>query len=242
MINVTKDYKGNSRALNDFSLSITLGETVGLAGPNGAGKTTTLRLLATLLKPTSGQISICGLNPLKSPEEVRRRVGYLPEQIGFYKRFSGIKNLEFYLQFYGLDVHSSNVRELAERFQLIDMLSRPVGKYSYGMIKKLGLIRIFSCSPDVLLLDEPMNGLDVEAQITLKELLQEFKTQGKCILLSTHLLHDIGDICNRVVIINSGKKLADRSINDIKSEYEQRYENFDLTNFYLKIIKGNEKS
>jgi ABC-2 type transport system ATP-binding protein len=204
-----KTYGGQAWALRGLDLVVERGDLFGLIGPNGAGKTTLIKILATLLRPTEGLATIADLNVVSSPLAVRRRIGYLPDSFGVYEEMRVREYLEFFAASYGLRNPQRNqivdgVLQLTDlggkRDDLISALSR-------GMQQRLGLARVLVHDPDVLLLDEPASGLDPRARIEIRALLKELRRMGKTILISSHILADLADLCNKIGLIEKGRLL-----------------------------------
>lgn len=215
---ISKSY-GEVEAIKGVSFALRSGEVVGLIGPNGAGKTTLIRLISTLLRPGSGSISVCGLDIMKEPKGVRRVIGVFPEVSGVYEKLTVRRNLEFYASFYQIDDLDKRIREYLEMFDLADRKDMHVGKLSKGMKEKIVFIRTVIHDPKVILLDEPLAGLDPDSRITLKDLLRRFRDRGKAILLSSHTLSEVENICDRVILIDAGKILVDERIAALKARF-----------------------
>lgn len=214
---VTKRYPTHT-AVDDLTLSIRKGEIFGLLGPNGAGKSTTILMMLGLTEPTSGTVKVCGFDSTRNPIEVKRRTGYLPEDIGFYEDFSGLDNLVYTAKLNGLSDAEARTRasELLARVGLSDAGSKKAGKYSRGMRQRLGLADVLIKGPEVIILDEPTLGIDpkgVEELLTL--ITQLSREEGLTVLLSSHHLHQVQEICDRVGLFVSGKLLAEGNIQNL---------------------------
>jgi ABC-2 type transport system ATP-binding protein len=207
--NLSRDYHGRP-AVRGISLSIPAGEVLGLLGPNGAGKSTTMKMLATLLRPSGGTARIAGHDLLNEPNQVRRIIGYVPEGGDLYEVLSGEEFLDLVRDLHAVapDAAQSRRQPLVEAFALGSDLGRPMGEYSKGMKQKVLLIAALQHDPQVLLLDEPLDGLDVPAQEALKELLMERAAQGAAIVYSSHILEVVEKVCSRVAIIHQGQVVA----------------------------------
>ncbi len=204
--NLTKMY-GSFPAVRDVSFRIEKGDIFGFIGPNGAGKTTTIRTLATLLTPTSGDAYVGGFSAVRQPREVRKLIGYMPDSFGVYEEMRVGEYLEFFAALYG---HRAAKRQklVADILALVDMTSKRedvIGGLSRGTQQRLGLARVLVHDPQVLLLDEPASGLDPRARVEIRELIREMGRMGKTILISSHILPELGDLCNRVGIIERGQ-------------------------------------
>lgn len=201
---------GDFEAVRGLSLSIPPGEVFGLLGPNGAGKSTTLKMLATLLKPTGGRGRIAGFDLVASANDVRRHLGYVPEGADLYDVLSGSEFLELVASLHGLAPDEAVRRRdgLADRLDLAAELDKPIGEYSKGMKQKLLLIAALQHDPSVLLLDEPLDGLDVAAQEELKAILRERAAAGGAVVYSSHILEVVEKVCDRVGILHRGDLAA----------------------------------
>jgi ABC-2 type transport system ATP-binding protein len=208
---------GKTVAVQDLTFQIPKGEVFGFIGPNGAGKTSTIKVLATLLRPAGGTARIEGWDVLQKPREVRRRIGYMPDFFGVYEDLTVEEYLHFFAAAYRLDrpTRGSVVRDVLALTDLTDKRVAPVDALSRGMKQRLGLARVLLHDPDVLLLDEPASGLDPRARIEIRELLKELRNMGKTILLSSHILHELAQVCTRIGIIEAGRLVAEGSLQDI---------------------------
>jgi len=205
---LTKSF-GPHTALAGVTLSIGAGEFVTLVGPNGAGKTTLLRILATLIRPTSGTVRIAGLNPAQAGPEVRRRIGFLSHRTLLYDDLTAEQNLRFYARLYGLSDASARIDELLERVGLADRRHDRVRTFSRGMQQRLAVARAVLHRPSILLLDEPYTGLDPQATDALSALLGELAGEGCTILLTTHDLERGLAVGNRIVVLSRGRVAYD---------------------------------
>ena len=216
--NLSKRY-ADFDALAGVSFSVARGEVFGFVGPNGAGKTTTLRILATLLEPTSGRAFIDGVDVSDDPYAARDRMGYMPDFFGVYDRLSAWEYLVFYARCY--DIPSSRVAtvvsNLLELVRLEDRRDSSVDNLSRGMKQRLCLARALVHDPQVLLLDEPASGLDPLARVELRELLKELREMGKTILISSHILPELTEVCTSFGIIHHGRMLANGSLDALQS-------------------------
>jgi len=214
-VNLTKRY-GEFVALDALNLSIEEGDCYGFIGPNGAGKTTTIKILATLLKPTSGQATIDGLTVGFQNRQIRPLIGYVPDFMGAYDDMLVEEYLQFFAAAYGIhgDERSKVVADVLELTDLGYKAGAQVSALSRGMSQRLSVARVLLHDPKVLLLDEPASGLDPRARIEMRELLKELKRLGKTILISSHILHELAELCNTVGIIERGKLLFSGSVRD----------------------------
>ncbi len=208
---------GSTHAVRGLSLTIGRGEIFGFIGPNGAGKTSTIKVLATLLKPFSGHASVGGIDVTKSPDEVRRRIGYMPDFFGVYEDLTAEEYLHFFAAAYRIDGarRKSVVADVLALTDLTGKADAPVDGLSRGMKQRLGLARVLLHDPDLLLLDEPASGLDPRARIEMRELLKELQKMGKTILVSSHILHELSQFCSLIGIVEAGQMVAAGSLNDI---------------------------
>ncbi|MGZ6341100.1 MAG: ABC transporter ATP-binding protein [Candidatus Limnocylindrales bacterium] len=215
---LVKRYDG-TLAVAGLDLSVEAGEIFGLVGPNGAGKTTTLRLLATLLVPTAGDAEIAGISIRRDPLAVRRVLGFMPDSFGVYDDMKTWEYLDFFARCYGLPA-ARRRRVIADLLELVDLADKRetyVQQLSRGMQQRLCLAHALVHDPQVLLLDEPASGLDPRARVELRELLRELRTMGKTILISSHILPELEEICTSVVIIDRGRVLAQGRVADIEA-------------------------
>lgn len=219
---LTKHY-GNFVALKDLDMEIDEGDIYGFIGPNGAGKTTTIRILATLLEPTSGAAWIRGIDVSKNAYDVKKIIGYMPDDFGVY---DGMR-LREYLDFFGAAYKIPVAKRRAiidDVLQLTDLTSKSddfVSAFSRGMKQRCCLAKTLIHDPSVLLLDEPASGLDPRARIEMKELLKTLCTMGKTILISSHILSELGDMCNKIGIIEHGEMVASGDMKDILRRVRQ---------------------
>lgn len=205
---LTKMY-GELYALNRLTLKLERGDVYGFIGPNGSGKTTTMRILATLLNPTWGEASVCGYSIYNNAKEIRRLTGYMPDFFGVYDDMKVIEYLEFFAAAYRIKGEARR-RKCDQVLDLVDLGYKRdalVTSLSRGMTQRLGLARVLLHEPQVLLLDEPASGLDPRARIEMRSLLKELRSMGKTILVSSHILPELADICNKIGIIERGQLL-----------------------------------
>lgn len=208
--NLTKKY-GDFTAVDNLTLSIGKGEVFGLLGPNGAGKSTTILMLMGLTEPTSGTVQVCGLNPVSQPIEVKRRVGYLPEDVGFYDDLTGPENLIYTARLNAIPDKDAEERafRLLERVGLDGEINKKVGKYSRGMRQRLGLADVLIKNPEVIILDEPTLGIDPSGIRDFLGLIVSLsREEGITVLFSSHHLHQVQQVCDRVGIFVKGRLLA----------------------------------
>jgi ABC-2 type transport system ATP-binding protein len=205
-------------AVAGVDLSVASGEIFGLVGPNGAGKTTTLRILATLLRPSSGEAEIAGFSVTRNPDQVRRVLGFMPDVFGVYDDMKVWEYLDFFARCYGIPA-ARRRRTIGDLLELVDLGSKQdqyVQTLSRGMQQRLCLAHALVHDPEVLLLDEPASGLDPRARVELRELLRELRTLGKTILISSHILPELEELCTSVAIVDRGQVLAQGRVSDIE--------------------------
>jgi ABC-2 type transport system ATP-binding protein len=203
---LTKRY-GRVAAVDGVDLSVNAGEVFGVLGPNGSGKTTTILMLLGLTEPSGGSVRVVGFDPMRQPLEVKRRVGYLPDQVGFYDFLSARENLAYTARLAGISKEESGGRIAAAltRVGLGDVADRRVATFSHGMRQRLGLAELLVKQPSVAILDEPTNGLDPTATNELLALVGELRRDGMTILLSSHLLSLVQSVCDRVALFRKGR-------------------------------------
>jgi len=214
--NLNKKY-GDFIALKNVSLNVREGDIYGFIGPNGAGKTTTIKILTTLLEPTGGDATVCGLSVWDNKEEIRGLIGYMPDAFGVYPDMTVTEYLHFFAAAYGIPRKERGglVDGLLELTDLTYKEDALVDSLSKGMQQRLGLARALVHDPKVLILDEPAAGLDPRARVELREILRELQSMGKTILLSSHILSELQDICNRIGIVERGQVVAEGSVDEI---------------------------
>lgn len=213
---LTKQY-GKLFAVKDLSLDLREGDLFGFIGPNGSGKTTTMKMLATLLQPSYGEAYICDLSVYTHPKEIRRVVGFMPDFFGVYDDMKVIEYLEFFAAAYRI-LGDKRRKVCDEMLDLVDLGYKRealVTSLSRGMTQRLGLARVLLHDPQVLLLDEPASGLDPRARIEMRELLKRLGGRGKTIMVSSHILPELADICNKVGIIERGELLVNADVADV---------------------------
>jgi ABC-2 type transport system ATP-binding protein len=208
---------GRSPAVTGIDLSVESGEIFGLVGPNGAGKTTTLKMLATLLPPSSGDAEIDGVSVRREPDAVRRVIGYMPDTFGVYDDMKVWEYLDFFGRCYGLSA-SRRRQMIGDLLELVDLTAKRdsyVQHLSRGMQQRLCLAHALVHDPHVLLLDEPASGLDPRARVELRELLRELRALGKTIIISSHILPELEELCTSLAIIDHGRVMASGRVEDI---------------------------
>ena len=220
---LTKQY-GKLFALKALNLSLEEGDLFGFIGPNGSGKTTTMKILATLLQPTWGEAYICGLSIYTRPKDIRRQIGFMPDFFGVYDDMKVIEYLEFFASAYRIR-GTARKKVCDDVLDLVDLGYKRealVTSLSRGMTQRLGLARVLLHDPAVLLLDEPASGLDPRARIEMRELLKRLGGRGKTIMVSSHILPELADICNKVGIIERGDMLVNAEVSEIMKKVRDR--------------------
>ncbi|MBV8287923.1 MAG: ABC transporter ATP-binding protein [Hyphomicrobiales bacterium] len=204
--NLTKRYDGVA-VVNGISFSVARGEIFGLLGPNGAGKTTTILMLLGLSDISDGQARVLGHDPAREPLAVKRQVGYLPDQIGFYDGLSAAENLRYTARLMGLEraEREQRIKASLGHVGLADVADNRVGTFSRGMRQRLGVAEILMKEAQIAILDEPTSGLDPQATVELLEIIRDLKKRGVSVLLSSHLLERVQSVCDRVALFNQGK-------------------------------------
>ena len=221
--NLTKKY-GDRFAIRAIDLDLAAGDLFGFIGPNGAGKTTTMRILATLLEPTYGEAYVCGYSIYRHAKEIRRLVGYMPDFFGVYDDMTVIEYLEFFAAAYR--INGARRRQVCqEKLELVDLDFKRdalANTLSRGQTQRLGLARVLLHEPQVLLLDEPLSGLDPRARIEMRAVLRRLGQQGKTIMVSSHILPELADMCNKVGIIDRGVMTINAAVAEVMKRVRQR--------------------
>lgn len=213
---LTKKY-GDYAAVNNLTLTIGKGEIFGLLGPNGAGKTTTILMMLGLTDPDTGTVTVCGVNATTNPIEVKRKVGYLPEDVGFYDDMTGLENLRYTAMLNGLSRSEADERAmvLLQRVGLQDEVGKKAGKYSKGMRQRLGIADVLIKNPEVVILDEPTIGIDPAGVREFMELILRLsREEGHTVLFSSHHLNQVQQVCDRVGLFRAGRLLADITLTE----------------------------
>ena len=226
--------------LHGIDLQIKKGETHVLMGPNGAGKSTTILMMLGLTEPTSGSVKVCGVDSTTHPIEVKRIVGYLPEDVGFYDDMTGIENLVYTAQLNGIPKKDAKEKavQLLERVGLMNEGNKKAGKYSRGMRQRLGLADVLIKDPEVIILDEPTSGIDPAGVREFMDLIHQLShEEGLTVLFSSHHLDQVQQVCNRVGLFSSGKLLADIELTE---QQKKEHGLDDIYNHYFEGGKGHE--
>ncbi len=215
---------GKVEAVRGISITIPRGEVYGFIGPNGAGKSSTIKVLATLQTNFRGRAAVTGLNVALEPHQVRERIGYMPDFFGVYEDLSAREYLHFFAAAYRIERarRKQIIDDVLELTDLTSKIDAPVDGLSRGMKQRLALARVLLHDPDLLLLDEPASGLDPRARIEVRELLKALKDMGKTILISSHILHELGQLCTRIGIIEAGQMVEQGSLEEIYEKLKLR--------------------
>jgi sodium transport system ATP-binding protein len=231
---LTKKF-GKFTAVDQVSFEVANSEAFGLLGPNGAGKTTTMRLLSTVLKPTSGSASVAGYDLLRDPQKVRASIGVLPEEAGLYDRLTPREHLLYYGRLHGMaeDSLAKRADELLETMELAERANTKVGDFSKGMKQKVALLRAFIHDPPVLMLDEPTAGLDVMSARSIHAFVERFRKEGKAIMISTHNMTEAQKLCGRIAIIDHGRIVAIGTVEELEARTSQK----DLESVFVQLVK-----
>ncbi|PQO29224.1 multidrug ABC transporter ATP-binding protein [Blastopirellula marina] len=222
-VDLTKKY-GDFFAIKGIELDLDQGDVFGFIGPNGAGKTTTMRIIATLLNPTWGEAYVCGNSIYTKPKEIRRLVGYMPDFFGVYDDMKVIEYLEFFAAAYRIN-GKERAKVCNEMLELVDLEFKRnafANTLSRGQTQRLGLARVMLHNPQVLLLDEPASGLDPRARIQMRNLLKRLRDMGKTIIVSSHILPELADVCNKIGIIDRGVLEVNASVAEVMKQVKQK--------------------
>jgi ABC-2 type transport system ATP-binding protein len=227
---------GAVHAVRGVSFEIPKGEVFGFIGPNGAGKTSTIKVLATLIAPDHGLVTIGGMSVTDDPLAIRKRIGYMPDFFGVYEDLTAKEYLHFFAAAYDIPTsqRERTVRDVLALTDLTHKAGAPVDSLSRGMKQRLGLARVLLHDPDLLLLDEPASGLDPRARIEMREMLLALKEMGKTILISSHILHELSLLCTRIGIIEAGQIVTEGSLKDIYSRLGLKQL------IHVQLVNGNQ--
>ena len=213
---LTKRY-GDFTAVDQINLAIRPGEVYGMLGPNGSGKTTTILMLLGLTEPSAGKVSVLGFDPGRQPLSVKSHVGYLPDSVGFYDGLTAWENLNYIAKLNGLSrpVAQARIEQSLERVGLSDVTHKRIGSFSRGMRQRLGVAELLLKQPEIIIMDEPTLGLDPEAARRFLQLVQELKHEGITIMLSSHLLHQVQTVCDRVGLFRNGRIVLEGPVSQL---------------------------
>lgn len=233
-----KTKTGLVNAVQGVSFTARDGEITGLLGPNGAGKTTTLRMLYTLMNPDKGSVQVDGFDSIKEAENVRRRLGVLPDARGVYKRLTARENIEYFGQLHGMTAQeiTSRTQALSDALGMDDVLDRQSEGFSQGQRTKTAIARALVHDPKNVILDEPTNGLDVMTTRGLREFLKQLKAEGRCVIFSSHIMQEVAALCDRIVIISKGKVMAEGTADELREQFGEQ----NLEDAFVKAIGSDE--
>lgn len=240
---LTKDYadlrRGRFVALDGLTFDAYPGQIYGLLGPNGAGKTTALRILSTVLRPTSGSATVNGCDVLTQPSLVRRQIGFMSANTGVYDRMTAWEMVEHFGRLYGLEeaLLRERMESLFARLQMNEIRDRLGAKMSTGMKQKVSIARALVHDPAVLIFDEPTVGLDVLVARALLKTVAELREQGKCIVFSTHIMREAERLCDRIAIVHRGRLLAEGTLDELRSQHQQN----DLEELFFQLISRHDE-
>ena len=231
---LTKEF-GNFRAVDDLNLTVKKGEIFGFIGPNGAGKTTTIKMIGGLLEPSAGTVAIAGIDMQKQPEAAKSKIGFIPDRPYIYEKLTAMEFLKFTADLYGVpdEIFSQKARENLEMFSLSDWANELIESYSHGMKQRLIMSAALLHDPQVIIVDEPMVGLDPMAIMMVKDLFQRLARKGVTIFMSTHTLAVAEDTCDRIGIIHRGRLIASGTTADLQRE--ANVTNADLERVFLNL-------
>ncbi|TRZ77178.1 MAG: ABC transporter ATP-binding protein [Deltaproteobacteria bacterium] len=237
--NLTKRY-GNTLAVNNLNLSVSKGEIYGFIGPNGAGKTTTIRIMGGVLAPTEGMVVIDGINMADDPESVKRRIGFIPDRPFIYEKLTGMEFMRFSADLYGVDerIFLEKAQALLKQFAIFNWADELIESYSHGMKQRLIISSALLHDPIVIIVDEPMVGLDPAAIKMVKNMFRELSRGGMTIFMSTHTLAVAEDICDRIGVIHRGTLIATGTTGDLKRD--AGVEEADLEEVFLILTEGQQ--
>ncbi len=230
--------RGSVPALDGVSFDVQPGEIFGLLGPNGAGKTTCLRMLSTVLRPTSGTAEIAGYDVSTHPAEVRARIGFMSNNTGVYDRMTAWEMVEYFGRLYGMDEDALQARldEVFTVLQMNDIRDVLGSKMSTGMKQKVSIARTIVHDPPVLIFDEPTSGLDVLVARAVLKAIESLKDEGKCIIFSTHIMREVEKLCDRIAIVHRGKLLAMGSIPELETQHDEP----DMEELFFDLISRHD--
>lgn len=239
--NLVKRY-GSFTAVDNLSFTVPRGTLYGFLGPNGAGKTTTMRMIAQILRPTSGDIRIAGVPTWEKPLQIKQMIGYIPDRPYVYDKLTGAEFVRFVAALYGQDgaVVERRLNELLEIFELTAWRNELTESYSHGMRQKLIIASAFAHRPEVIIVDEPMVGLDPKSARTLKDLFREYVARGGTILMSTHTLEIAESMCDRIAIIQRGNLIAEGTMAELRAESASGNESLEA--LFLRLTGGLRES
>ncbi|MEX2118121.1 MAG: ATP-binding cassette domain-containing protein [Pirellulales bacterium] len=241
--NLIKEYadlrRGKLVALGGISFDAYPGQIYGLLGPNGAGKTTALRIISTVLRPTSGSVTVNGCDVVTQPSQVRRQIGFMSANTGVYDRMTAWEMVDYFGRLYSIpeDRLHERMERVFDRLQMNEFRDLLGAKMSTGMKQKVSIARAIVHDPPVLIFDEATSGLDVLVARALLKTVAELREQGKCILFSTHIMREAEKLCDRLAIVHRGQMLAEGTLGDLADRYEER----DLEELFFRLISSHDE-
>ena len=229
---------GDVRAVDGVSFDARDGEITGLLGPNGAGKTTTLRMLYTLMRPDRGQVLVDGVDAAIDAATVRRGLGVLPDARGLYKRLTAYENIDYFARLQGIDAdrRRRRIAALVAALEMGDIVERRTEGFSQGQRVKTAIARALIHDPNNVILDEPTNGLDVMATRSMRQFLQRLKSEGRCVLFSSHIMQEVAALCDRIVVIARGRVVAAATPDALRAQTAEA----NLEDAFVKLIGSDE--
>ncbi|GGZ68760.1 sodium ABC transporter ATP-binding protein [Lysobacter xinjiangensis] len=239
--NLHKSFKtktGLVKAVDGVEFEAPDGQITGLLGPNGAGKTTTLRMLYTLMRPDTGEVMVDGVDAAKDPIAVRRALGVLPDARGVYKRLTARENIAYFGELHGMSKAqiAARTQVLARELQMDDILDRQTEGFSQGQRTKTAIARALVHDPRNVILDEPTNGLDVMTTRAMRGFLQQLKSEGRCVIFSSHIMQEVAALCDRIVIIAKGQVVAAGTADELRARFGET----NLEDAFVKAIGSEE--
>lgn len=231
--NISKRYGSDLLAVDNVSLDIKKGQIIGFIGPNGAGKTTTMKMLTGILKPDSGSINLNGYDIIKDPIQAKKEFGYVSDNPNSYPKLKGIEYLNFIADIYEVDdqARQENIAFYSQLLKMEDALDNRISSYSHGMKQKIMVIAVLLHDPNLLILDEPLTGLDPQSSFVLKEMMKERASLGKSVFFSTHVLEVAEKLCDQIAIINHGQLIYTGTLESLKADYPE----LTLEEIFLKV-------
>ena len=226
-------------AVNGLSFECQPGRVFSLLGPNGAGKTTTLRMLATLVKPSAGQIQIQGIDAIQQPEEARKHIGFLTGSTGLYARLTPVELIDYYADLYGVEknIRETRKKELFDLLDMNDFLQQRIGKLSTGMKQKVSICRTMIHDPSVVIFDEPTSGLDVITAENIIKLIRSCKDQGKTVIFSSHIMSEVDLLCDDLAIVHKGQLKYSGTMDEFKAQMQTK----NLTEEFIRIVQSQNQ-
>lgn len=234
--NLSKKFKAFT-AVDDISFEVNPGEIVGLLGENGAGKTTTMRVIATMMTPSKGEVKVNNFTITKEPDNVRKNLGVLfGGDVGLYDRLTARENIAYFAELNGLSKAETEerIKYLAKACQITDFMDKKAKGFSRGMRQKVSIARSIVHDPKVMLFDEPTTGLDISAARSIHDFIRQCKKEGKAILLSSHSMYEVEKLCDRVIMMHKGKVIESGTLDEIR----EKYNNPDLEEVFVSLIGG----